>query len=90
MHDLTVSYRPGAHAPDPALEARARLAGRRKRLLGRQALARGARWRRCALGAMTSALAILVALQFGMGRPAPPPAPSGPHPIQDQTRPGTR
>ena len=77
MHDSTISYRPGAHAPDPAREARARLAGRRKRLLARQALARGAHWRRCVLGAMTSGLAILVALQLGMGRPAAAPAPSG-------------
>jgi hypothetical protein len=77
MHDRTVSYRPGAHVPDPAREAKARLAGRRQRLLGRQALARGAHWRRCVLGAMTSGLAILVALQFGLGRPVAPPAPAG-------------
>lgn len=65
MHDRTVIHCNGGSPPDPAREARARLAGRSRRRLGRQALARAAQWRRRVLGAMVSGLAVLVALQFG-------------------------
>lgn len=64
MHDRIVIYRHADEPSDPARAAKARLAGRGKRRLGRQALARGARWRRRVLGAMVSGVAVLAALQL--------------------------
>lgn len=82
MVDRIGSYRDGAQVPDPARQAQARLAGRGKRRAGRLALARGARWRRCVLGAMMSAVAVSAAMPFAPGHQMA--APALVHPTQNR------
>jgi len=77
MVDRTRSYRDGEQVHDPARRAQARLADRGKRRLAKLALVRGARWRRCVLGAMMSGVAVLAALQFMLGRPPAAPVAAG-------------
>ncbi|WP_229491408.1 nucleoside diphosphate kinase regulator [Massilia sp. HP4] len=74
MVDRTRFYRDGGQVHDPARQARARLADRGKRRLGKLAPIRSARWRRCVLGAMLSGVAVLAAAQFALGRQTAAPA----------------